>query len=169
MQKRKVLEEKARKGNASDLKPRVFMRGRIFNRRLKETLDTNLLHAAQRKQWKRAFSLLEAGALPSKRDEFEYSALTYAAAGGRKGLVESMVESGVEISILDNASRAAYMKACIGGHREISELLLEAGDFLDEHVEQKNAPKMTAEMKMRAIELLADCIDVDVLCEEEDS
>lgn len=169
MQKRKALEEKARKGNASDLKPRVFMQGRVFNRRLKETLDSNLLHATQRKQWKRAFSLLEAGAKPCKRDEFEYTALTYAAEGGRKGLVESMVENGVKISILDNASRAAYIKALLGGHREIAELLLNAGDFLDEHVEQNNAPKMTAEMKLQAIELLVDCIDVDMLCEDEDS
>jgi ankyrin repeat protein len=107
--------------------PDVSAEPRILTPNVQRTLDVNLLKAAKRKEWERMGSLLDAGAKADERTAAGFSALTYAAAEGQTTLVKKIIESGVEVSIRDFASRIAFTEAIAGKHKETAGLLIEAG------------------------------------------
>jgi len=107
--------------------PNVAAEPRILSPMAQKTLDVHLLKAAKRKQWERMDLLLEEGAKAEERDVVGFSALTYAASEGKTGLVQKMIDGGVEVSIKDFASRIAFTKAHTAGHEETADLLLKTG------------------------------------------
>ena len=107
--------------------PDVAAEPRILTPKVQKTLDTSLLKAAKRKQWERMDLLLDGGAKADERTTAGFSALTFAASEGQTVLVQKMIDSGVEVSIKDFASRIAFTEAHAGGHKETVELLITAG------------------------------------------
>ncbi len=107
--------------------PDVAEEPRILSPMIQKTLDINLLKAAKRKEWKRMETLLDAGAKAEEKTTAGFSALTYAASEGQTRLVQKMIDSGVEVSIKNFASRTAFTEAYGGGHKKTADLLLTVG------------------------------------------
>jgi len=111
--------------------PDVVAEPKALSPKLQKTRNVNLLRAAEKKQWGRMKSLLEAGAKPNELTGVGFSALTFAAAEGQDKLVQMMVDAGVEVSIDNFASRVAFTRAISGGHTKTSDILLNAGKLGD--------------------------------------
>jgi len=121
-------KEISKTGNMPALKiPDVAEEPKLLSPKIQKLLNQDLLEAAKRKQWKRVGCLLDGGAKAEEKDGGGFSALTYAATEGQSKLVQKMIAAGVNVSLKDFASRAAFIKAHVGGHKETAELLLDAG------------------------------------------
>ena|GEM_PF-5110370 len=151
-----VQKQKETSKKESTIAPKisdVAVEPRILSPRVQKTLDVHLLKAAKRKQWKRMNLLLDGGARANERTTVGFSALTYAASEGKTGLVQKMIDGGVEVSIKDFASRIAFTEAHTAGHDETAELLLKAGK-LGEGNSRIPLPPLTREQEKRVAEAI---------------